>query len=198
MAIIAPNVLSYWNYFLAIESDLEHLTRYLEFHPDNFKCFSIEIARILLASSAEVEVVCKQICLEINPSSKADNIKGYQQEIIRKHPKISEVVAFVPRYGLELRPFCAWKTGNIPNWWTAYTNIKHHRDSDYNQANLKNAIDSVAGLFFINLFFYHEKVRLISLRPHPKPKILDVSLDTCGGLLIEEYEPKFIMVASSI
>ncbi len=169
MAIIAPNVLSYWNYFLAIESDLEHLSRYIEFHPDNFKCFSIEIARILLASSAEVEVVCKQICRVINPLSKANKIKDYQEEIISEYSKIHTAPAFMPRYNLELKPFGAWKPpGDTLSWWTGYNKIKHHRDSAYDKANLKNAIDSVAGLFVINSFFYKKQVYHGELAPLAK------------------------------
>ena len=54
---------SHWNYFLAIEDDLERLSRHIEFDERNFKCFTIEISRILLASAT------------------ADNIHQYRDEI---------------------------------------------------------------------------------------------------------------------
>jgi hypothetical protein len=49
----------HWNYFLAIESDLENLSRYIEFIDTNFKTYSIELAHLLLASSSEIDVVLK-------------------------------------------------------------------------------------------------------------------------------------------
>jgi len=34
---------------LAIEREVDHLSRYVEFDERNFECFSIEIARVILA-----------------------------------------------------------------------------------------------------------------------------------------------------
>ena len=61
MGIKTAKIDPHWNYFLAIERDLEPLSRYVEFNPKNFDCYSIEIARLLLAAAAEVDIVCKQI-----------------------------------------------------------------------------------------------------------------------------------------
>jgi hypothetical protein len=74
MAIQSRPAKPHWNYFLAIERDVEVLSRYIEFDKRNFDCFSIEIVRILLAVGSEIDVICKQICRTINPSSKADDI----------------------------------------------------------------------------------------------------------------------------
>jgi len=54
--------LLHWNYFLVLESDLEHISRYIEFTTDNFKVYSQEFAHILLAASSEVDVVLKSLC----------------------------------------------------------------------------------------------------------------------------------------
>ena len=53
---------SHWNYFLAIEEDLENLSRYIELREDNFATYSIETAKILMAASQEVDVLFKAIC----------------------------------------------------------------------------------------------------------------------------------------
>ena len=71
MAIQAKRIEPHWNYLLAIERDVERLSRYIEFDKRNFDCFSLEIARVLLASGAEVDVVCKQLCRVLNPTSSA-------------------------------------------------------------------------------------------------------------------------------
>ena len=52
----------HWQYFIAIESDLERTGRYVEIAPANFKTYSIEFARILQSASSEVDVVSKLVC----------------------------------------------------------------------------------------------------------------------------------------
>ena len=73
MAITEHQSLLHWNYFLALEADVENLSRYIEFKKDNFRVYSIEIAHILLASSSEVDVVAKQLCNEITPGGQESN-----------------------------------------------------------------------------------------------------------------------------
>ena len=66
MAITSRKIEVHWNYLLAIEKDLENLSRFVEFYDDNFKCYSIEISRLLMASAAEIDVICRQICVELD------------------------------------------------------------------------------------------------------------------------------------
>jgi hypothetical protein len=116
----------HWNFFLAIEDDLHRLSRFIEFDKRNFKCFSLEISRIVLASCAEIDVVCKQICNQINQNSKAENINNYRDEIIAasSFSAIPELKFLLPRHGIELIPWSAWsKHKGIHMWWTAYNKI---------------------------------------------------------------------------
>ncbi len=77
----------HWNYFLAIEKDLEHLSRYIEFAKDNLGTYSIELTHILLSASSEIDVIMKQLCTLINPSKTTNNINDYK-EIIKKDTTI--------------------------------------------------------------------------------------------------------------
>jgi len=47
----------HWNYFLALEADILHLSRYVEPREENMQVFSIELTRLLLAIGAEADVV---------------------------------------------------------------------------------------------------------------------------------------------
>jgi hypothetical protein len=105
MSIQSQKIETHWNYLLSIEKDLETLSRYIEFDGRNFKCFSVEIARILLSSAAEVDVVCRQLCRKLDPSSNADNINHYRNEIKSAYPNIHDFEILLPRYGLNLRPW---------------------------------------------------------------------------------------------
>lgn len=187
MGIKTHRIEKHWNYLLAIEHDLTELSRYIEFDENNLKCFSIEIARILLTSGAEVDVVCKQICKGIRATSKADNIHKYRDEIRPAFPRIPQFKVLMPRFGLTLIPWSEWrkKTG-VPLWWTAYNKVKHQRDSEYQRANLKNALNAVAALFVMVLYLYKSKAELGELIP--SPQLLHVTEEHMGGMRVGGYE----------
>lgn len=169
MGIQTHKIEPHWNYLLAIDRDLDELSRYVEFDEKNFDCFSIEIARVLLAAGAEVDVVCKQICRVIDSKSSADSINKYRSEIKPAFPGIPQFEVWLPRFGLRLKPWDEWKKASgVPFWWTAYNKIKHHRDSEYHRANLKNALNAVARLFVMVLYLYKEKAELGELLPSPQ------------------------------
>lgn len=169
MGIETQKTEPHWNYLLAIERDLDEISRFVEFDEKNFDCFSIEIARLLLASAAEVDVVCKQICKSINKKSKADNINKYKTEILQDFPGIPQFQIMLPRFGLTLTPWDEWsKPDGVPFWWTACNKIKHHRDSEYHRASLKNALNAVAGLFVMVLHLYKDKANQGRLDPFPQ------------------------------
>jgi hypothetical protein len=187
MGIQTHKIEPHWNYLLAIERDLDELSRYVEFDEKNFDCFSIEIARILLASGAEVDVVCKQICRVVKPESAAENINDYRAEIKSAYPGIPQFEVLLPRFGLTLTPWDEWKKDDgVPLWWTAYNKIKHQRDSEYHRANLKNALNAVAGLFVMVLHLYKDKARAGELVP--SPQLLRVPDRVFGGGVWQGYE----------
>lgn len=168
MIIQAPKVEPHWNYFLAIERDLETVARYVEFDPDNFDCFSIEIARLLLAAAAEVDIVCKQICRKENPASQADNILQYRDTIVPRFPKFSRYPVLVPRFALTLHPWEEWqKTDGVPVWWTAYNRIKHDRAAEFRKASVKNCLNAIAGLFIALVHLFPERAGTGTLVPNP-------------------------------
>lgn len=187
MVITSNKIEAHWNYLLAIEDDLERLSKFIEFDEQNFDCFSLEISRILLACGAEVDVVCKQICKNLNPSSSAWKIYHYQNEILPSYPAILDFQVLIPRYGLTLTPWSNWHSSeNPPDWWTAYNKIKHRRDTEYHQANLKNALNAVGGLFVMVLYLYKDKA--ISGNLAPPPKLLNVGPRQYGGFAIGGYD----------
>ena len=156
---------AHWNYFLSVEADLERLSRFIEFDERNYQCFSVENARILIAAAAEADVVCKRLCRELDPASSADNIHKYRDAIVPTSAVLTRFEVLVPRYGLRLKPWHSWDNpGGVPTWWTAYNKIKHHRDTEYYRASLKNVLKAVAGLFVVCLYLYKDKARLGELQ----------------------------------
>jgi len=145
--------LTHWNYFLAIEQDLINLSRYIEFCEDNFKVYSIEIARIIMASTQEIDVVMKEICKNKGGLSRSET--GYRTFIPTIYPKLMDRKIEVPKYELSFIPFAEWKLNKTPNWWTANNKIKHQRNTHFSKASLGNMLNSVCGLMITNLYFYH-------------------------------------------
>lgn len=158
---------THWNYFLAIERDLDVLSRFIEFSKANNKAYSLEMARIILASASDIDVLLKALCKKVSPSSEASSINKYMEVIQNKIPNIIEFEAGLPRWGLKLTPWINWKDNKVPEWWTACNKVKHHRDEHYHQANLKNTINAVAALYVINLYFYKEQAESGELLPIP-------------------------------
>lgn len=150
----------HWNYFLGIESDLLNISRYIELHADNYKTFSTELARLLITASSEVDVVAKLLCGRIDKTSRPDNICGYRKALVPGFTalglqEIYEIETHASRFHLTFIPWEAWKRDEpSPVWWSAYNNVKHHRDRDFRSANLGNTLNAVSGLFVLLLVYY--------------------------------------------
>jgi hypothetical protein len=157
MTIETKDSFLHWNYFLALESDLQQAARYIEFSEANFETYSIELAHLLLASASEVDVVAKGICALLEPDSHAGGITQYRRIITRSIPGFQAEEVTVPRFGLTLHPWSNWSEDRNPLWWRSYNQVKHHRNDHFRDATLKNALNSAAALLVAVFYFYKLK-----------------------------------------
>lgn len=171
-----------WNYFLALEADLERLARFVEFSHANFETFSIEIARLLQSSCSEVDDLARQLCSHFDPSSNADNIDAYRQILRREMPLLERAVVQVPRYGLELTPWMNWQENKSPDWWSAHNKVKHYRNEHFNLANVGNLLNAGAGLLLMTVCFYIHTTTLHLIEPPPSLLRPDPALATICGV----------------
>jgi hypothetical protein len=144
----------HWNYFLALEHDLEGVSRYIEFCKPNFNVYSIELAHLLFAAASEVDVIAKLLCKRLQPDSKCENIKHYCAILTVKLPALVSSKIFVPRYGLTLTPWDNWSGNTHPDWWDSYNHVKHQRDIHFGEATLKNALNALGGLLLLTYYHY--------------------------------------------
>jgi hypothetical protein len=155
MGIQQAEDVMYWNYFLSIEDDIVELARWIEFHKDNYECYSIEMARLLMTCSAEVDVLAKLLCKDFFGEPTAESINAYQETFFNNFPAILNSQIEIPRYGLTLKPWHNWrKPKNPPLWWSANNKVKHHRSEYFKQASLGNVLNAAAGLFYLLLIYY--------------------------------------------
>ena len=165
MAINTTQSKVHWNYFLALERDMETLSRYVEFSQPNFGVYSIELAHLLFAASSEVEVVAKQLCQQAAPSMPRRNINEYKAALLSAIPDLPDTEVVVPRYGLSFRPWDNWRGPDNPDWWRSYNNVKHERDAHFHEATLKNALNALGALLILTFHYYSRHLSAAGAAP---------------------------------
>lgn len=110
----------HWNYYFAIQSDLEKNSSYIEFCSDNLGVYSIELAHILLSASSEVDVVMKQLCAIVELAGTFENINHYKAAITAHIPDLINEEVSIPRYGLTHKPWENWNGATNPEWSSSY------------------------------------------------------------------------------
>ena len=145
----------HWPYYLSLESDVDKLTRYIEFTEDNYSTYSVELVRLFLSICSEVDVVMKELCAIASPSSKPSNIDAYKKVIKAEIPSLITESAISSKFGFYFKPWEKWETatGN-PDWWKQHNNVKHQRNNFYSQANLKNVLEALAALYIVNVYLH--------------------------------------------
>lgn len=175
-------VRSYWDYFLELEDQFLETKRFVAFSPANSQAYSIEYLKLFQAVCSEIDVVGKEIAVDINPNfeiSKKTTIKNWGYEVQQGLPTLKNTAV---RFNDEIsvQPFRNWEyernyftdkdgkkksTLRIKNnknaiaWWSAYNDIKHRRiglvegTENFQKANQKNLILAFAGLFALEALF---------------------------------------------
>lgn len=157
----------HWNFFLALEEDVERLARFVDLSGNN-ATYSIEIARLLLGACAETDVVLKQLVCRLEPGCRAEKLGGYFVPLVTRLPNFRKFEATIPRFGVKLRPWSGWRQDRAPLWWSAHNKVKHERHDHFIQANLKNCLNAVAGLYAATLHLYAEDAEQALLNGQPR------------------------------
>jgi len=156
MELVQTESSLHWNYFLALEQDLEKVARYIEFNEDNYNTYSIELAHLLLAIGSEVDVLMKALCKVIDPDVQRKDIGSYRYAIQSKSSDFMEIVCQIPKYGMmSISPWEAWEdnSSSNPEWWDAYNDVKHKRSENFGKANLKNVLNAISALYIVNFYW---------------------------------------------
>ncbi|EGU37398.1 hypothetical protein VIBRN418_07888 [Vibrio sp. N418] len=177
-------------YYLSLESDLEVCSKYVEFSEDNFRTYSVQFTKIIMAASAEIDTLAKEMCKIIDPSLDPKSIRGigkYAELILGKYPKLVNIEMSVPRYGLSFKPWGNWSKTESPSWWQGNNALKHDRVNNFQKANLENAIESLAALLALTLYYHIEKNgKPLEINAFFSPRLLSVVEEnndwTSGGI----------------
>ena len=137
----------YWEYFKAIEADLESTSRYVDFNESNYCTYSNEFARILMAAGSEIDSVMKQLCGIVAPREKPSTINRYHPVVTegtKGYAGFCKMMLGIPRFGLQIDPWKSWTAKHGPFWWgRGFTKVRHNRHGFFHAATLKNCIWAV-------------------------------------------------------
>lgn len=136
-----------WNYFSALEQELEDSKALIDIHKDNYHLASEKYESIIMKACAEIEKVYQLISgktFEVK-----NNISAYIHSITDHCKDFFHTEISMPMHDEIIKPWNACVDGKDPEFWSIYHSIKHEGASEI--ATLKHAIHSLAGLFSLLL-----------------------------------------------
>ena len=150
---------TYWNYYTQIERDFFSYAPYCEIDEQNTNAFSTRYLQLLLSICGEIDSIFKTFCKALKPDLDTNTcgMTEYIDIITDKYPTFAlETVAVV---GYQYKEICPWRSihhnKHIPNWWSKYNKVKHHRDEiengkeNYKNATQGNVIEALSALYVL-------------------------------------------------
>ncbi len=170
----------YWHYFISLEDEIVKISRFIEISEDNYAVYSVELTKLFLSICSEVDVVAKLLCKEADidlfnkeRGNRNPTINTYRIVISAKFPQFHEASVKIPFYNLSFMPWDAFKDNTSPEWWKQYNGVKHERNLDFKNANLKNVLFSMAGLMVLLVYLYGRESVIILDAPY-EPKLYEI------------------------
>lgn len=188
--ISTTNSKIHWNYFIALEKDVETASRYVEFCEPNFDVYSIELAHLLFAAASEVDVIAKLLCERLQPTARRNNIDDYRSILVAKLSDLPTIEVSIARYGLSFKPWSNWldRKNDNPLWWRSYNEVKHQRDTHFDKATLKNALNALGALLILVYYYYSYELAPSSIeRLSPKDTTRELKPESTLFTLPENY-----------
>lgn len=151
-------LINYWRYYNILEDDFIRLTRYVRICESNYNTCSDEIIKQFLSVASEFENVAKVFC-GFNLSYRGTKINHVCNELFIRIEDIQSVEIAVKRTkNLSIKPFSEWNKSRAGDlfWWKAYNEVKHNRLENYDSGNLRNLLNSLGALYFMELYLIKE------------------------------------------
>ena len=167
----------FWKHYIELEKLFLETEKYVAISDNNKNAYSIQYDILLQAICAEVDIVIKRLCYEYNSASNPQNMYEYIQNILKYDPDLIDIQASLELYNMVISP---WKNIGFrmvnnkekliePYWWTNYTALKHRRltfsksnnefhihERNIKNANQKNVLGALAGLFTLEIRWLHK------------------------------------------
>lgn len=148
-----------------LEDKIIDLSEYVAIDPLNYATFSLQLNALFISICSELDSLAGEFCKIINEDEK--NVFGIINKIdiiVKKYPNLrnSRISTKYPYTAINLVPFTKFEI-NTKSWWTDYNDVKHNRAAqddngryNYQKANLKNILHSIAALYILVLKIQEE------------------------------------------
>lgn len=158
----------HWEYYRVLEEDFFGVMRYIELdlgdnalysgtaacNIGNSMTYSIEFVKQYQSISSATEDILKSICAQLGRAN-AENMERDYTPIILGDTFFQKIAnQKVKVHQQELQPFMNWSITpyKSPEWWKAYNDVKHNRNAEFKKANMKNVLNTLAGLYILNMY----------------------------------------------
>lgn len=143
----------FWKYYIILEERFEGTTRYVELTEDNYSTYSIDFVNQIQTIGSEIDVIMKSMC-GLNSTDRS-TITKYATIILNDYP---DIVSFeVKARDISYKPFDGWnaeRAADSLSWWSAYNNVKHGRNENFKDANLKNVLNALMALYLLEMLYF--------------------------------------------
>ena len=151
--------------YLSIHSRYENTFRFVSPESDNAKSYSYEYASILRDIATVFDSTIKKI-LDETSGTQDRKIHGYLDYLRQFESNLNYIsIQFLDNQHSLIYPFKPSDDGN-PEWWKAYTSVKHFEIDGVQNGNFEYCTTALAGIFALrhgltasnrtnNLFFAH-------------------------------------------
>jgi len=161
----------YWAIYQNLEEELIELSNNIHVDDNQLKVYSMKIAEMLIRVAVEVESIAKELYFQNGGDKPDDNqlffdtdcLSYLNEKWILSKKKIQVVFGqfyFDIDENKILTPLEKAHLRGKEKWIKAYQGIKHNRRNSLKNANLKNLIPALAGLFILNLYYKNEVIEL--------------------------------------
>ena len=142
------NKKSYETAFRLIILDFKEILNYIEPVNSNFVTYSHRIYELFLRTCTEFESICKDMLIEKEYEKDISkcNIKDYKKLFNPKYFFKVSLLYWNPN-SLIIEPFKEWNIQDTLFWYQAYNSVKHNRNNNFAEANLRNLVYSIGALF---------------------------------------------------
>jgi hypothetical protein len=144
---------SHWLSFQILYRDLEECIRYVHPAEENYKVYSLRFYELLLRAATEFESLCKEKVIELKLVEKSVTkygIKDYFLLNAHYEHKLAKVqVGFLFPEVTFIQPLASWKKTHTLDWYQAYNDVKHNRNTKFAQANLGNVLHGIGSIFIL-------------------------------------------------
>lgn len=186
-----------------IMHDLYTLFNYVEPNDSNLAVFSHRIYELFLRAATEVESNFKGILVANNYQTRDPNNLNARNDYFKlaKILKLSEYSVVFKRWSSNkiFRPFATWCSNDyrpLP-WYQSYNKVKHNRHDNFNEANMGNLMNALAGLLCLLHAQFGEDMDIacfegISTVQNDQFQVNTESFDLCTPAFTDSEQYEFV------